>query len=217
MENESEPFDTKRRILEAAGKVFAEFGFRRATVREICRQARVNVAAVNYHFRDKKGLYLATLRHWHGKTFLKYPSDPAADPSSPPEKRLTAFIRQFLDRILDEGESSLFGKLMAWEFIEPTVGLEVAVEEGIRPAFNLLAGIVEELTQSEEGECAVRLCCTSIVGQCLYFLYGRPVIRRLFPGEESKMFDKELIADHIIRFSMNGVRAVRNGGKGERP
>ena len=216
MENEPEPFDTKRRILEAAGRVFAEFGFRRATVRDICGRARVNVAAVNYHFRDKKSLYLATLRHWHEKTFLKYPSDLAADPSYPPEKRLAAFIRQFVDRILDEGESSLFGKLMAWEFIEPTVGLEVAVEEGIRPAFNLLAGIIKEIVQSEEAEWAIRLCCVSIVGQCLYFLYGRPVIRRLFPGEESRMFDKELIADHIIRFSMNGVKAVRSGVKGER-
>ena len=216
VENESEPIGTKGRILEAAGKVFAESGFRRATVREICRRAGVNIAAVNYHFRDKTGLYSATLRHWHGERFRKYPSDPATDPSQPPEKRLAAFIGQFLSRILDEGEGSLFGRLMAWEFIEPTEGLDLAVKEGIRPVFNILAGIIRELVGGDEPECVVRLCSASIVGQCLYFQHGRPIIRRLFPGEDS-MFDKELIAGHIARFSINGVKAARAGAKGERP
>ena len=48
---------TRQRVLDAAAQLFAERGFRKVTVREICRRARANVAAVNYHFRDKAGLY----------------------------------------------------------------------------------------------------------------------------------------------------------------
>jgi AcrR family transcriptional regulator len=48
---------TRERLLTAAAALFAEHGFRRVTVRDICEEASANVAAVNYHFGDKQGLY----------------------------------------------------------------------------------------------------------------------------------------------------------------
>ena len=52
---------TRRRILDHAAALFAERGFEKVTVREICRDARANVAAVNYHFGGKRSLYLAVV------------------------------------------------------------------------------------------------------------------------------------------------------------
>ena len=49
--------NTRDKILNAAGEVFAEQGFEGATVRAITERAGVNLAAVNYHFRDKAELY----------------------------------------------------------------------------------------------------------------------------------------------------------------
>jgi AcrR family transcriptional regulator len=43
---------TRRRILDAATRQFVVKGYKHVTIREICREARANVAAVNYHFRD---------------------------------------------------------------------------------------------------------------------------------------------------------------------
>ncbi len=65
--------ETRRQLLEAAGAVFAEAGFRNATVREICHQAGANIAAVNYHFGDKETLYSEVLRYAHGRALEKYP------------------------------------------------------------------------------------------------------------------------------------------------
>ena len=48
---------TRQRVLETAVEVFAEHGFRKTTVRDICKRANANVAAINYHFRDKEGLH----------------------------------------------------------------------------------------------------------------------------------------------------------------
>ncbi len=54
--------DTRTRLLEAAGPVFAAHGFDGATVREICSAAHVNVASVGYYFGDKLGLYREVIR-----------------------------------------------------------------------------------------------------------------------------------------------------------
>ena len=67
--------DTKARLIEAAGDVFAQHGFRASTVRQICKRARTHVGSVNYHFRDKKGLYTAIFGYSLQLAITKYPPD----------------------------------------------------------------------------------------------------------------------------------------------
>lgn len=53
---------THERILNAAEKLFAENGFRGTTLRQITQRARVNIAAVNYHFGSKEALYVEVVQ-----------------------------------------------------------------------------------------------------------------------------------------------------------
>jgi AcrR family transcriptional regulator len=59
---------TRRRILEAAGRCFADLGFAKTTVEEIARAAGVSKALVYIHFRGKEELleavFEATLEEW---------------------------------------------------------------------------------------------------------------------------------------------------------
>jgi AcrR family transcriptional regulator len=50
---------TREEILNVAQKVFAEMGFKEATVRQICKAANANVCLVSYYFGGKDGLYKA--------------------------------------------------------------------------------------------------------------------------------------------------------------
>src|SRR5580692_4347987 len=88
--------ETRRRLLDSAGEVFAEKGFANSTVREICKKAGANIAAVNYHFGDKQKLYLAVFADCRSHA----DRGPAPSPKLSPEQRLREFIRQFLRHLL---------------------------------------------------------------------------------------------------------------------
>ena len=53
---------TRDRLIEVAAEMFADRGLEKTTVREICAAAGANVAAVNYHFGGKDGLYHAVIQ-----------------------------------------------------------------------------------------------------------------------------------------------------------
>ena len=198
--------ETRRQLLEAAGEVFAESGFRDATVREICRLAGANVAAINYHFGDKETLYAEVLNYAHGKALEKYPPllDVAAD--APPEKKLRAFVLSFLLRILDKGRTSWHGKLMSREMIEPTGALDSLGEERILPMARQLQQIVSEILELPISDDQVRLCSFSIVSQCVFYHHCRMMISRLFPAHRLDAVVVEDLADHIACFSLAALK-----------
>lgn len=205
---------TRQRILEAAGEVFSEHGFRQATIRDICGRAGVNIAAINYHFQDKDNLYIETMRYWKNIAFDKYPRELGTTGSDPPEERLKGFIRSFVFRILDTGIESRFGRLMAREFAEPTAALDIIVEEVARPMFQTLTTVVGNIVGQEPASNNTLYCCASIVGQCLYFLYARPVLSRLVGEDKVGSMDMEDIADHICRFSLAALLEMKQPREG---
>ena len=205
---------SKKRILWAAGEIFSETGFRRATVRQIARRAGINVASINYYFQSKDNLYLETLRYWKDIAFEKYPRELGALQSDPPEKRLEGFVHAFVYRILDSGVESRFGRLMAREFADPTEALDVIAEETARPMFNLIASIVGQIIDRDPASDKVLFCASSIIGQCLYFLYARPLYRHLIGDQKVKSLSLEDIAGHITRFSLAALSEIRNDEPG---
>jgi AcrR family transcriptional regulator len=200
--------ETPQRLLEAAGEVFAEQGFRNTTIRAICRRAQANLAAVNYHFGDKEHLYLAVMEYAQSYGRENYSPDRPADEGRPAAERLRLFIHDFVCSLFDEGVPAWLGKLMAREMIEPTAALDVVVKTAIRPTSERLAAIVRELLGAEASEERIRLCQLSIVGQCLHHRNARPVIQRLFPQQQYGPAEVKLLADHITSFSLAALQGL---------
>lgn len=53
--------NTRDKILHAACKTFAKYGYMTTTTRMICSEAQVNGASINYHFHSKAALYKAVI------------------------------------------------------------------------------------------------------------------------------------------------------------
>ena len=213
------PPETRERLLNSAGEVFAEFGFRRATVRDICSRAEANVAAVNYHYGDKAGLYTAVVKHGVGLALQKYPPDMGLpkDGSATAEQRLAAFVRAFLFRLLEPGPYAWHGRLMMWEMIEPTGVLGELFPQMIRPLYERLASIVTDLLGPAATPERVRLCCGSVLGQCTFYRVGAPLLALIQPGTQNADPQRiEAIAQHVSCLTAAGLRAyatsLKEGG-----
>lgn len=209
---------TRQRLLEAAGEIFAERGFHQATVRDICEKAGANVAAVNYHFGDKLKLYIATLEHWIGAAMQRHPPSGGLPPGAPAEKRLHAFIRSLLYRLMDEGVPAWHGRLMAREMADPVPGaFDAVIEEHIRPHSVTIIRIIRDLAGQPLADREARACMFSVVGQCIFYRHCEHTICKLDPHFARGGDRIERLADHITRFSLAGIRAIgkdRASGKG---
>lgn len=206
--------ETRHRLLEAAGEVFAEHGFRGATVREICNRAGANVAAVNYHFRDKETLYRELIRYAHRCAFPAGNAVFEPDPSTPPERRLREYVRHTLAGILGEGRPAWLGKLIGREMSEPTGALDMLVEEGVRPRFAALTAIIGALLGPGASPQQVRLCAFSVQGQCLFYHFAKPVMQRLVPAASPGAADLDRLTDHVTDFSLAAIRGLVAGSAG---
>ena len=197
---------TRHELLDAAAEVFGEVGYRNATVREICRRAGANIAAINYHFGDKEKLYADVLRHAHSRALAKYPPLQGVAADATPEQKLRAFILSFLLRIFDDSPTACHGKLMSREMIEPTAALDSLVEEFIRPMAGQLNKIVADILGCKPDDERVRPCAFSVVSQCVFYHHCGPVVARLAGQPAADAAAIENLAAHITKFSLAAMK-----------
>jgi AcrR family transcriptional regulator len=201
--------DSRRRLLEAAGEVFAEKGFQAATVREICHQAGANVAAINYYFGDKRNLYLEAVQYAHlchdPQPLPQWPDD------TPPVEKLRRFVE-----FLVSGPAGLQGpswarRLMIREMVEPSEACLAIVEGFVRPKAELLRDILVELLPPGIPAVDAHLIAFSIVGQCLFHRTHHDVARLVSGPEICGEFTTAKLAQHITRFSLAAIRQFASG------
>jgi len=205
--------ETRELILEAAGRIFARTGFHATTVRQITQEAGVNLAAVNYHFRDKQELYVRVLQQAHQAAARTADADLAGTP----QKRLLAFIHGFLGYLLDPQRPEWQGRLLAREIADPTPALDRLVKESVLPVKKRLSGIVRNLLGPGASEMQMRKVAFSVLGQCLYYVHCREMIKRLFPAGPPETRDLGALADHVFHFSMGGITSIRRQIKSKAP
>ncbi|MGI8895578.1 MAG: CerR family C-terminal domain-containing protein [Casimicrobiaceae bacterium] len=199
---------TKQRLLDAAAKIFVEYGLRQAKIRDIVARARTNLAAVNYHFGGKEALYTAVVRHHAERAMAQHPTQLAPGFATlPPERALRVFVRGMLARLLDDDPDTLFPRLLAREMLDPTPALAGLAESFARPQAVALTRLVATLLGEDKPAHASELCAVSIVSQCMNLYFQRPVIGVLFPDIKIDKTAIDRLTDHICEFSLAGIRA----------
>jgi TetR/AcrR family transcriptional regulator, regulator of cefoperazone and chloramphenicol sensitivity len=199
--------ETRDRLLRTAARLFAERGFKKVTVRDICRAARANVAAVNYHFGDKLGLYREVLQL--AIDVLRSTTDAArkAAEGCPPDEQLRRYVQVLLRRVLGAGRDDWIHRLVNREIADPTPALDAFVDQGLRPRLAYLSAIVSGILGCPADDPRVMRSVISIQTQAVAYL-PNAIGARL--GMKTRLTPTEIeeIVVHVAEFSLGGIRAL---------
>lgn len=196
---------TQGRLLLAAGEVFAERGYRAATIKEITDRAGASLASVNYHFGGKEELYRRVIRRIEEDAASLLPEPGVV--SGTARERLRGLIGHLVGAMLGREQPLWERVLMARELAEPTPALDALIESIGRPLHEGIGVLVAEITGRDAASAEVALATCSIVAQCLFHLQHRALLHRLHPALAADL-GAGRIADHIASFSLAAIGAA---------
>jgi len=205
--------ETKRRLIDAAGAVFAEKGFERATIKDITTRAGVSLAAVNYHFSDKNELYYQCIRHAHETATGSVEMVKTLPADMPAAQKLRVFIKALLKDMLDPSLPKWHGILVWREMQQPTAATERLMSETFCGCCDTLQDLIRELVNRPISEEQLDLIVESILGQCLFHVHHQEFNARIFPEDPPAYERVDVLADHIANFSLGAIACLFPDGE----
>lgn len=203
--------DTRQRLLETACEVFAEKGYRGATVHDLCSAAKANVAAVNYYFGSKRELYLAVWQHLFDA--VRQPYVETIDAIANPVQHLRELIAQRVSHVFDDGAAGRLRRVTHREMHDPTEVHAEIRERFIRPNIELVERTVAEILDLPADDPIARRCAFSVHSQLVSLarLRMKPdpsPLQRLLGGTDPDPAQTGELADHLVTFVLGGLRAT---------
>jgi AcrR family transcriptional regulator len=196
---------TRQNIMKAATALFAERGYDGTSIRAIVSKARVNQAAINYHFKGKEGLYFEVLKvAFEG--YLRLDNfDPKQLKDMPREEALRSFVHQQLRPLLARDQMSRYIRIFAWENVRPSKVLTNFVSTGAMPFLASATELVRRFLPADTSDQDAMCAAISLMGQCSVFVRNREQFTK--PPFNLKI-DEAFVArvtDFISDLALNGM------------
>ena len=209
---EQSPAETRKRVIEAAEKLFAMRGVEGVSVRDITQAAGVNLAAINYHFGTKYGLaaevFKQTIDPLNARRLELLDEVEKKAGSKPPslEAALEAMIRPAVERGFDhQADNETFLRLTGRCLSEPNT----EIDQIVRAHFDKLirrfdAAFLRALPGLDPEELFWRI--KFVYGALHYSLLTCGKQKHL-PPKLRKTLDAEGLIQRLVKFAAAGLRA----------
>jgi AcrR family transcriptional regulator len=200
---------TRAKLLEAAGHVFAEKGFDRATGKEICERAGANTAAVNYYFGGMEGLHAAVIWEAHGRLVTFEALSTAIAGKADAKAKLEAVMGLFLEVLTGPASTSWVLRVLGREMVAPSAAVDVLRRQEFLPKSHILKTLVGELMELPPDHPAVARGCLSVMAPCvLLLIFDREMLKSAFPKLGLGAEDRPAMARHLVQYALAGLAAV---------
>src|SRR5580658_5440109 len=195
---------TRERIMKAAERLFAERGYDGTSIRAIVAKARVNQAAINYHFEGKDGLYREVLREAFGALTEQQLEHADEMKTMSREAALAAFIRRQLHPLLARDESSRHMRIFNWETVRPTPVFRKLLSEEAAPFMGMATDLIRRFLPDADHRSLV-VAAIWLLGQCSVFVRNREQLAG--PPVELTLDESSVdwLAQLISRWSIEGL------------
>jgi TetR/AcrR family transcriptional regulator, regulator of cefoperazone and chloramphenicol sensitivity len=188
---------TKAKIIKAAGQLFAQKGFKGVTVREIAKDAKTHLGALNYHFSSKKDLYREVLLEACKKTSIS-PEEQQLLLQMDQSEALRIIIRELIKSYDKETTSYWQTIIITRKCWEPSFLFEEIMEEYLKSYADYLAKIIGGIVDKPADDDQVRFSTIALVGLLDTFgIYGR-FVEATAPGLSKKLKKDNLLEDQIF-------------------
>jgi TetR/AcrR family transcriptional regulator, regulator of cefoperazone and chloramphenicol sensitivity len=209
-------FRTRSRLLEMAGRVFAEKGYDRAMAREICKLAQVNPAAINYHFGGKDRLYAEVLSKAHRQVFILNDIEAIMATSDPPERKLELFLAGQIQGLLNPTSDSWSLQLVAREMAAPTEACYELVEKEVKPKLQIVRQIIAQIMNLPVEHPAVLRGFLLVTAQTISVFQNQAILERIVSDLKiTPSWVKEFIKETCV-FCLAGLRKNAVGVSSEK-
>ncbi|MCR6474863.1 CerR family C-terminal domain-containing protein [Variovorax sp. ZS18.2.2] len=204
---------TRLHILETAGQLFAERGFADATSKEICTRAGTNMAAINYHFNGRDGLYEAVLIEAHRQVVSIDELASLASASSDPRLKLRAFLTHLIE--MGSQPRAPWGfRVVLREALSPSPALPMMIKRAVLPKAKLLRGLLGAIVGLPDDHPAVQRALLFTVLPCIVMMVApKDLSNKVLPA----LKDTQALADDLMRYVFAGLDAVAKEAKVAEP
>lgn len=185
--------------MQAAGKLFAERGYDATSVRDICLEAGVNIASVNYHFGDKRSLYRAVVE-WGASESPSFRHPPS---EGTPEERLHHLILHALEDIFETREATL---VIAREFLDPPDDMLQVLKGPMTSHFQSVLELFDELSGRQLGDLDLHMSVMSLMAQLQYYRVSHKFIPHVIGDERNEQLTVPVLAEHITQWTIRSLQ-----------
>ena len=202
---------TRGVVLEAAGRVFAERGYLRATSREICDRAGVNGAAINYYFGGKEALYEEVLVEAHRQLVSMEELNAVMDSGGTAADKLRAFVELAVRAALKAPELWALPVLLR-EVASPASHLPTPLVESVLPKLGVVRSLVCEVTGFAPGSERAAHAAAMLLFPCMFLvLFPEKIQSLLLPDFMER---PEGVIDAMVAYALGGLNALRLSASG---
>jgi TetR/AcrR family transcriptional regulator, regulator of cefoperazone and chloramphenicol sensitivity len=204
---------TRQRLIETAGRMFAERGFDAATGQAICRRARVHTAAIVYHFGGMAGLYRAVFEEARSRLLSNAALAAAVAAEHDPRRRLEAFIGVVVRALTGPVPRSWAGRLFSRELVTPSTVYGRIHDRTLAQRASILRSLVSALLQRAPSDPLVTRACISVMAPCaVMLLFNRAKLRRIGPGLRLSRAAAPELTRQLSTFALGGLEALAASG-----
>jgi AcrR family transcriptional regulator len=195
---------TRDRILKAAERLFAERGYDGTSIRAIVAKARVNQAAINYHFDGKDGLYREVLRAAFRALTEQQLAHAEETKAMSREEALGEFVRRQLWPLAARDELSRHLRIFNWETVRPTAVFRKLMSEEATPFMSLAVDLIRRFLPDADQR-TLMVAAVWLLGQCSVFVRNRDQLAGAPVGLTFDDGGLEWLGDLISHWTIRGL------------